>query len=200
MAKDGIMETSSILNNIKAKPEVLQVVFYPDPILSTVSTSVLESIPHNEPLQALMDSMIATMQAYRAVGLAAIQVGVPLRVLVVQDEHEQPIKVINPRIVEVDTEMLYTREACLSLPGLFVSVNRPKSVTIEYFNELGELKTTYADDLLGRAIQHEMDHLDGLTFLDRLNKIYKSAALKKYKLIKRKLKFQSALRTLKATL
>jgi peptide deformylase len=107
--------------------------------------------------------------------------------LVVQDERREPVKVINPTIKDTDGES-YILEGCLSIPGFYTKIRRAEEVTIEYFNENGELKTTINNGLLGRAILHEMDHLLGLTIFDRLSKIDRSTALNKWKKIRRKIK------------
>lgn len=169
------------------KPVVREVLLYPNPILSQVSTPILDSIKDDEELQGFLDDLVVTMQAYKGVGLAAIQCGVPITALVVQDQRQEPIKVINPSIKDTDGES-YVREGCLSIPGLYTKVRRASEVTIEYFNENGELKTTINDGLLGRAILHEMDHLLGLTIFDRLSKVERTIALEKYKKVMRKLK------------
>lgn len=169
-------------------PRMLEIVQWPDPILNTKSSLILNDIVDNKDLQDLLDDMVATMTAYKAVGLAAIQVGVPVRALVVTDSNgSTPIKVINP-VLKSENGRVYTHEGCLSFPGLFVKVARPESVVVQYFDENGELKETNSTGLLGRAIQHEMDHLDGKTYLDKLNRFERSRALNKFKIIKRKIK------------
>lgn len=165
---------------------VLQIIQWPDPTLRAVSKPVVSGIVDDKPLQELLDDMVTTMQGYGAVGLAAIQVGVPLRVLVVQDEKRQPVKVINPVVKEADGNSLQ-REGCLSFPGLFVAIKRPAEVVVEFYDEKGEKKTTVASDLLGRAIQHEIDHLDGKVFLDLVSKINKAEVLRGYERTKKKL-------------
>ncbi len=165
---------------------VLQIVQWPDPVLRQVSTPVISGIKDDKPLQDLLDDMVTTMQAYGAVGLAAIQVGVPLRVLVVQDQTRKPVKVVNPVIKEVDGHS-FQKEGCLSFPGLFVAIKRPAEVVVEFYDEKGDKKTTVATELLGRAIMHEIDHLDGKVFLDLVSKLNKAEVLKKWERTRKKL-------------
>jgi peptide deformylase len=168
------------------KPIARQVIIYPNTILQMVSKPVVNDIVTDEELQDVLDDMVFTLQANKAVGLAGIQIGVPLRILVVQDASQEPIKVINPVIKERDGSS-WGREGCLSMPGLYLNIKRAKEVVVEYFNEKGELKTTVNDGLLGRAIEHEFDHLDGKMFFENLSKVERSIALQKYSKIKRKL-------------
>jgi peptide deformylase len=172
------------------KPLVRQVLFYPDVTLNKVSQPVLTDIVTDYELQHLIDDMVVTMQAFKGVGLSAIQIGVPLRVLIVQGENG-PLKIINPVIQETDGES-WLLEGCLSLPGFYTKVTRPEEVLIEYFNEKGEKKTTINDGLLGRAVLHEFDHLSGLTIFDKLSKVEKTIALDKYKKLRRKLGLNAA--------
>lgn len=169
-------------------PKVLDIVKWPDPILKEKSKLVLDSIPNQPDLQNLLDDMVVTLFEYNAVGLAAIQVGIPLRILVVRDSKNNVVKVINPVLKNKTNETCYEQEGCLSFPGLFLKITRPKEVSVTYFDEHGQIKETGADGLLARAIQHELDHLDGKTFLDRVNSIEKTRALRKIKIINRKIK------------
>ncbi len=164
---------------------VLQVVQWPDPILRTVSKPVISGIKEDKALQELLDDMVATMQGYGAVGLAAVQVGVPLRVLVVQDQNRKPVKVINPVIKDLDGHS-FQQEGCLSFPGLFIAVKRAAEVVVEFYDENGDKNTTVANELLGRAIQHEIDHLDGKVFIDLVSKLNKADTMKKYERLQRK--------------
>lgn len=170
------------------QPKVLEILKYPDSTLNKVSMPVLPGSNITlDQLKETLDDMVATMQANRAVGLAGIQIGVPLQMLVVQDQRLVPVKVVNPRLVEVSGHS-FELEGCLSFPGLFLRVKRPESVVVEYLDENLEKCTTAADELLGRAIQHEMDHLLGKTFLDRISSVERTDALRKLKLAQRKRK------------
>jgi peptide deformylase len=176
--------------NFNRNPLIRRVLLYPDPTLNKVSKPVLTDIVTDTELQNLMDDMVATMKAFQGVGLSAIQIGVPLKVLVVQGETE-PLKIINPVIQELEGESWLT-EGCLSIPGFYTRVKRPDEVLIEYFNEKGERKTTINDGLLGRAILHEMDHLLGLTIFDKLSRVERSVALEKYRKLRKKFKLNAA--------
>ncbi len=179
------------VESINRPSHVLEVVLYPDPILKEVSKLVTVAIPQDRDLQDLLRDMEHTLIHYKALGLAAIQVGVPLRVLVVREiipGHQDRIrKVINPIVKIQGDETSYTKEGCLSIPGIFTSILRPKTIMVEYLNEFGYKVTIGADNMLARAIQHEVDHLDGITFFDRMNAIQRTTALTKFKRIKRKM-------------
>lgn len=168
------------------KPVVLPILQWPDAMLSKASLPVLTDIVTDQGLQNFLEDMVETMKATRAVGLAAVQVGIPLRVLTVQDGMGGFAKVINPQLVEVSKEVAPEKEGCLSFIGVTVNVKRPKTVKVEYFNEKGEKVTTDSNGLLARAIQHEMDHLDGKTFLDRVSSVERSDILNKHRIMKRK--------------
>lgn len=172
----------------KRVPVVMNIIQFPDARLKTVSMPVVADIVNDEPLQNLMDDMVATMMRARAAGLAAIQVGVALRVLVVVDDEGNPHKVINPTITAVSQETETTKEGCLSFLGLFINVKRPREVVVSYTDERGERKTLKGSNQLARAIQHEIDHLDGKTFLDRVSNAERIMALNKNKLAKRRIK------------
>lgn len=167
---------------------VLPILQYPHPTLTTPASPVISDIANDESLQGLLNDMVATMKAARAAGLAAPQVGVGLRVLVVQDETGKVTKAINPRVVEVSSETERMKEGCLSFMGLFINVARPAEAVIEYFDETGKLVTSAEDGHLGRALLHEIDHLDGKTFLDRVSNFERREALRKNEHAKRKVK------------
>lgn len=168
-------------------PVVLDVLMYPNPMLQEISGLVTTSIPGDENLQKLISNMETTLRRYRALGLAAIQVGVPLQIILVKDTKEDKVHIIiNPALKSIKGER-YEKEGCLSVPGVFVRILRPESVEIEYFDRNGDKQTTNEGGMLGRAILHEIDHLAGITFLDRMNFVQKTAALKKLKTIKRKM-------------
>lgn len=171
----------------KRQPQIMNIAQWPNELLKQVSKPVVTDIKGDAALQALLDDMVLTMQRAEAVGLAAVQVGVPLRVLVVQVD-DKPIKVINPLLKQVSAEQIRTKEGCLSFVGLYVDIKRPAKCVVEYFNENGEKCTTEGKDLLARAIQHEIDHLDGIVFLDRLTQLERNRAIEKHKVAKRRVK------------
>jgi len=121
-------------------------------------------------LRDLVRDMYDTMYDANGVGLAAVQIGVLKRVLVIDLEKSGFIRgtFVNPEVIEMSDELIDSEEGCLSVPGLVSNLLRPKSVKIKYFNVFGEPQELYAQDLLARAILHEMDHLDGKVFIDLL--------------------------------
>lgn len=171
----------------KRQPRILNILQWPSQLLTKPSKPFVGDIKADEPLQGLLDDMVFTMERAQAVGLAGVQVGAPLTLMVVQVEGKT-YKIVNPRLVEVSAEQERKKEGCLSFMGLFIDVKRPKKCKIEYFDENGAHQTTEGNDLLARAIQHEMDHLEGKTFLDRLPRLERARALEKNKVAKRRLK------------
>mgnify|MGYP001828762442 FL=1 len=153
-----------------------EIVVYPDKRLKLVSKEV-ESF--NGALHDLLDDMYDTMIARNGVGLAAIQVGVDLRALIIniplEDEEssqdqpkENTLEMINPVIIEKDGKEKF-QEGCLSVPGFYEEVERAKHVKVEYFDRDGKKHVIEDDDFLAIAIQHEMDHLDGKVFIEKLS-------------------------------
>ena len=155
---------------------VREIVVYPDKRLKLVSKEV-ESF--NGALHDLLDDMYDTMRARNGVGLAAIQVGVDMRALIINiplegadGEHDQPkentIEMINPVILEKDGSEKF-QEGCLSVPGIYEEVERAKHVKVEYLDREGNKQVIEDDDFLAIAIQHEIDHLDGKVFIEKLS-------------------------------
>ena len=155
---------------------VREIVVYPDKRLKLVSKEVKS---FNGALHELLDDMYETMCASNGVGLAAIQVGVDLRALIInvpledaESGHDQPkentLEMINPVIIEKDGSEKF-QEGCLSVPGFYEEVERAKHVKVEYFDRNGEKHSIEDDDFLAIAIQHEMDHLDGKVFIEKLS-------------------------------
>ena len=133
--------------------------------------------------QKLMDDMLETMYDANGIGLAAIQVGVPKRIIVMDiskdDNKNQPLYFVNPVIRNKDTLKSTYEEGCLSVPNQFAEIERPKNCDIEYLDYNGEKKILKAEGLLATCIQHEMDHLEGILFIDYLSKLKKSMIIKK---------------------
>jgi peptide deformylase len=171
----------------KHQPQIRGILQYPDERLNVVSAPVLSDIPNDAELQNLLSDMVETMAAFRGVGLAAIQLGVPTRALVVNVDGNVT-KVINPRLVEVSEEQATEKEGCLSFLGVYINVRRPAEVVVEFFDETGTKRTVAGDGLLARAIAHEIDHLDGKTMLDRVSKVERSMALEKHRVAQRRVK------------
>ena len=152
----------------------------PNPILRQVSKPV-ENVGREE--QKLMDDMLETMYAANGIGLAAIQIGVPKRIIVMdisKDENKkEPKYFVNPKIKNKDNQKSTYEEGCLSVPNQFAEIDRPKKCDVEYLDYNGEKKTLIAEGLLATCIQHEMDHLEGILFIDYLSKLKKSMIIKK---------------------
>ncbi|CCH67451.1 Peptide deformylase [Richelia intracellularis HH01] len=127
----------------------------------------------DENIRQIVRQMLQTMYSKDGVGLAAPQVGINKQLIVIDCEPDNstnpPLVLINPVIKQVSKELTSAQEGCLSIPGVYMSVTRPEEVEIAYKDENGCPKTSKARDLLGRCIQHEMDHLNGIVFVDRIN-------------------------------
>ena len=151
----------------------------PNEILRQVSKPV--QIVGNEE-RKLMDDMLETMYAANGIGLAAIQIGVPKRIIVMDISkagNKNPMFFVNPIIKNKDKEKTTYEEGCLSVPNYFAEVDRPKYCEVEYLDYSGESKFLKADGLLATCIQHEMDHLEGILFIDYLSKLKKTMIVKK---------------------
>ena len=138
--------------------------------------------------QKLMDDMLDTMYAANGIGLAAIQIGVPKRIIVMDINKDkgkkEPRYFVNPVIKNKDNSKKTYEEGCLSVPNQFAEIDRPKKCEIDYLDYNGEKKTLKAEGLLATCIQHEMDHLEGILFIDYLSKLKKSMIIKKLSKIK----------------
>ena len=133
----------------------------------------------DDEVRTFIDAMFETMDANKGVGLAANQVGVARRIAVV-DADEHRIVLINPRLVATGGPREAEEEGCLSIPDVFADVTRPTEVTLEALDRDGKPYTLEATGLLARAIQHEIDHLDGVLFLDHLGPMKRQFMLRKY--------------------
>ena len=154
----------------------------PDPRLKQVSAAV-DAV--DDELRALMDDMLETMYAAPGIGLAAIQVGVPKRVIVMdiarQEEPREPRYFVNPEILWVSEETAPYEEGCLSVPEIFDEVERPSRVKLRYLDYDGKVVEEDAEGLYAVCIQHEMDHLEGVLFIDYLSRLKREQAVKKVK-------------------
>ena len=152
----------------------------PNEILRKKSLEV-ESV--DEELQRLMDDMLETMYAAPGIGLAAIQVGIPKRIIVLDIEQKEgkknPIFLVNPQIIEKAKNHSTYEEGCLSVPGQFAEIDRPEKCHVKYLDYYGEKKEIKAEGMLATCIQHEMDHLEGILFIDYLSKLKKTMIIKK---------------------
>jgi peptide deformylase len=152
----------------------------PNKLLRQVSKPVFE-VGANE--RALMDDMLETMYAANGIGLAAIQIGIPKRIIVMDlskdGENKNPIYFVNPIIKERNSDKSIYEEGCLSVPNQFAEIERPSKCEVNYLDYTGEKKILKAEGLLATCIQHEMDHLEGILFIDYLSKLKKSMIIKK---------------------
>ena len=166
---------------------ILEILTVPNPVLKQVSEPV-ERV--DDELRALMDDMLETMYDAPGIGLAAVQVGVPKRVIVMdlagQDEEPQPQYFVNPEILEKVEETEPYDEGCLSVPEVFETIDRPARVKLKYLNYEGEEVTEWAEGLYATCIQHEMDHLEGVLFIDYLSRLKRNRAVDKVKKVKRR--------------
>lgn len=143
----------------------------------------------NDDIRGLLDDMLETMYAAPGIGLAAIQVGVAKRVVVMdvakrQDEEEEevkdPIFLVNPEIVKASEEMSVYEEGCLSIPDYYAAVERPARVRVRYLDRAGAMQEIDADGILATCLQHEIDHLNGVLFIDHLSRLKRERAIKKF--------------------
>jgi len=139
----------------------------------------------DDDLRALMDDMLETMYDAPGIGLAAIQIGEPKRVIVMdlarEDEPKAPQYFINPEILESSEELFEYEEGCLSVPDIYDAVERPARVRIRYLDYKGEQVEEWAEGLYAVCIQHEMDHLEGVLFIDHLSRLKRERAIAKVK-------------------
>lgn len=163
-----------------------EIITVPNPLLKQVSQPV-EAV--DDELRALMDDMLETMYDAPGIGLAAIQIGVPKRVIVMdlsrEGEEKQPRYYVNPEILWASEETAPYEEGCLSVPEYFDEVERPARVKLRYLNYHGEQVEEDADGLFAVCIQHEMDHLEGILFIDHLSRLKREQAVKKVKKLTR---------------
>ena len=159
---------------------VKKILTEPDPLLRQISISV-EKVGDEE--RKLMDNMLDTMYAAPGIGLAAIQIGVPKRIIVIdisKDENKkEPMFFVNPIIKNKNSNNVKYEEGCLSVPNQFAEIERPNGCEVEYLDYNGKSQLLKADGLLATCIQHEMDHLEGILFIDYLSKLKKSMIIKK---------------------
>ena len=164
---------------------VKKILIEPNKLLRQVSKSV-EKVGNEE--RVLMDDMLETMYEAPGIGLAAIQIGVPIRIIVMdisRDENKkEPRFFVNPVIKNKNQEMAKYEEGCLSVPDQFAEIERPNTCEVEYLDYDGKKQVLKADGLLATCIQHEMDHLEGVLFIDYLSKLKRSMIIKKLSKIK----------------
>jgi len=161
---------------------ILPILIAPDPKLRQKSMPV-DVV--DDALRSLMDNMLETMYAAPGIGLAAIQVGVPKRVIVMdlagEDQKPEPRFFINPEIIKPSTKTMPYEEGCLSVPDFYEDVERPISCHVRYLDYHGKEQVLDAEGLLAVCIQHEMDHLEGILFIDHISRLKRERILKKLK-------------------
>jgi len=156
---------------------ILEIKEYGEPILRGKALPVKEIAPE---ILNLIKDMAETMYTDSGVGLAAPQVGVSKRIIVIDGEEEGLIALINPMIVKSEGELV-EEEGCLSIPGIYSQVKRSSKVTVKALNENGDPIEITKEGLAARALQHEIDHLDGILFIDRIGKMERQIILNKFK-------------------
>ncbi len=153
---------------------------YPHPILKEKALSI-EKV--DDKVRKFLDDMLETMYECNGCGLAAPQVGVLKRIVVVdvahEDEDPAPIYMVNPEIIWLAEEKKVCEEGCLSLPGQRAEVERPTAVKVKYLDYDGKEQILQADDFLAVAIQHELDHLDGILYIDHISRLKRQMLIKK---------------------
>ena len=164
---------------------VKKILTEPNKLLRQISRSV-DKVGDAE--RTLMDDMLDTMYDAPGIGLAAIQIGVPKRIIVMDlgrdEDNKEPRYFVNPVIKNKNEEKAKYEEGCLSVPDQFAEIERPNSCEVEYLDYNGKKQVLKADGLLATCIQHEMDHLEGILFIDYLSKLKKSMIIKKLSKIK----------------
>ena len=159
---------------------ILPIIVAPDPRLKKVAAPVAKV---DAEVRRLMDDMLETMYKAPGIGLAAPQVGALKRVIVVdiarEDEKPQPLRMANPELTWVSEEDAVYNEGCLSLPEHYADVTRPAAIKVRYLDHENEIRELEADGLLATCIQHEMDHLEGILFVDHLTALKRNMILRK---------------------
>lgn len=156
-------------------------IILPDPLLRQVSTPI-ERVDAD--LQKLADDMLETMYDAPGIGLAAIQVGIARRLLVIdlskEGEEKQPLVIINPEIIKSSDARSVYEEGCLSIPDYYAEVERPAQVTVKSIDRDGKEQVIEADGLLATCLQHEIDHLNGVLFIDHISRLKREMVIKKF--------------------
>lgn len=165
---------------------IIPIVIAPDPVLKKTTVPIAEV---NDEIRTLMDDMIDSMHAANGIGLAAPQVGDNRSVIVMdvsdKDDEPAPIRMANPEIIDVSDEDNSYEEGCLSLPEHYAEVVRPDWVKIRYLDENNETQELHADGLMATCIQHEIDHLNGILFVDHISSLKRNMILRKLTKLKK---------------
>ena len=165
-----------------------KIIIEPDPLLRSKS-SLLEKV--DDEVRKLMDDMLETMYSAPGIGLAAVQIGILKRLIVIDiskdDKKKNPLFLINPKITFRSNKTSTYEEGCLSLPGHFAEVERPAECHLHFVDYNGKKKDLKAEGLLATCIQHEVDHLNGILFIDHISKLKRDMIIKKLKKSKKEL-------------
>ncbi|MGE0237448.1 MAG: peptide deformylase [Parvibaculaceae bacterium] len=158
-----------------------EIIVLPDPLLRTVSKP-LKTV--DAATRKLMDDMLETMYDAPGIGLAAVQIGVPQRLVVIdiskEDEEKQPLFLVNPEITWSSEEESDYEEGCLSIPEFFDMVTRPKEVKLRYLDRQGAAQELMCSGVLATCVQHEIDHLNGVLFIDYISRLKRDRVVKKF--------------------
>jgi peptide deformylase len=160
---------------------IRDILILPDPVLRAVCDPVATV---DDEIQALIDDMLETMYDAPGIGLAAIQIGVPKRIVVIdiarEDEEKNPIFLVNPEIVSTSEETSVYEEGCLSIPEYYEEVERPAACTVRFLDRDGKPRELNCEGLLATCVQHEVDHLNGVLFIDHISKLKRDRVVKKF--------------------
>jgi len=151
---------------------------YPNQELFTKTRDIPKDEIRSDTYSQIGSSMLDILHKQGGIGLSANQVGLPLNMCVVEVKPNDPKILLNPRIVKQSDATVDSQEGCLSLPGLYITLKRHKTVTVEYETVTGETETLEAEGLLGSCLQHEIDHLKGVLMINRLNTYHRAKAIK----------------------
>jgi len=159
----------------------MKIYVYENSILRTKST---EQDKVDDDLRLILDRMMKVMEKANGIGLAANQIGIDKRFFVL-DVEGRKLKIINPEILEFGNELIEFEEGCLSIPGVYRNVTRPEKIRVKYMDENNEVHEELLEGLISRAFQHELDHLDGVLFIDKISPLSRNLIRKKLELMKK---------------
>lgn len=159
----------------------MKIYVYENSILRTKSTEVDKV---DDDLRLILDRMMKVMEKANGIGLAANQIGIDKRFFVL-DVEGRKLKIINPEILEFGDELIEFEEGCLSIPGVYRNVTRPEKIRVKYMDENNEVHEELLEGLISRAFQHELDHLDGVLFIDKISPLSRNLIRKKLELMKK---------------
>jgi peptide deformylase len=177
---NGTMGTSTHTTPVSAEADALPILIAPNPVLRSRARPVTAG--DSDVVRELIPRMFATMYQAPGIGLAAPQVSESLRLIVIDlapDQKRQPYSLINPEIIAVSDELATREEGCLSLPGQFADITRPARVKVRYLDSSGAKREIEGDGLLAACLQHEIDHLNGVLFVDHLSALKRNMIMRR---------------------